>query len=133
MASVATIPPSATSAEELTERILAEGSISLSAAARLLGSHRQGRPTHPSTISRWAQRGYRLPGGQTVRLEAVRVCGKLVTSRPAVIRFIAAQQPASTRESVPPVRTPAQRQQAAEAAARSPEGSRTGVHRQPIN
>ena len=80
-------------ATEWVGRILTEGPLGMSAAARLLGTFRDGKPTHPSTLVRWHHRGVTLPDGRTVRLEAVRINGRLVTSRAAVIRFVAAQQP----------------------------------------
>lgn len=61
----------------------------------------------------------RTPGG-VVRLEAIRVGGRWLMSRGAVARFVAALTAASSpthTSNDPPVRTPAQRQRAAERAA----------------
>lgn len=88
-----------TSVAELVNRIITEGPIGMSAAARLLGEFRAGKATHPSTVSRWASVGVQLSSGQTVRLEAVRISGRLMTSRAAIIRFVAAQN--GTDESNP--------------------------------
>ncbi len=98
-------------------RLLDEGLIGTSAAARLLGSFKNERPVHPSTLARWAQRGVRTPDGRIVRLESARIGGKLVTSRAAIIRFIAAQN----EQFFPPTtttRSPSERQRASEAAVR---------------
>src|SRR5262245_7138030 len=80
-------------AAELADRLLREGLASMPALARLLGQLKGGRPVHPSTPYRWATRGVRLPDGSRLRLEAVVLCGKPVSSRAALLRFIAAQQP----------------------------------------
>jgi hypothetical protein len=96
--------------DHLVDRILTEGPIGLSPAARLCGTYRAGRNVHPSTLSRWHYHGCPLPDGSVVRLEAVRVAGKLMTSRQALIRFIEAQQP----------QTPAQGESPAAGAVRSP-------------
>lgn len=79
--------------QDLIDRILSEGPVGMAAAARLYGTFRQDRPTHPSTPTRHALQGVRLPDGRVVRLETVRIAGRLVTSRAAVIRFLVAQQP----------------------------------------
>lgn len=77
---------------DAVDRILSEGALGMSAAARLLGTFREGRPTHPSTVARWHRDGVTLADGRVIRLEAIRVNGRLVTSRGAIVRFIAAQQ-----------------------------------------
>jgi len=100
----------------LIERIISEGSIGMSETARLLGSFRGGRPTHPSTPTRWCMDGVKLPDGSTLRLEHFRQAGRLMTSRAAVLRFLAAQQDNAVAESAAQPRTPAQRKRAADAA-----------------
>jgi hypothetical protein len=72
-------------------RLLREGLISTSAAARLLAV-KHGKPVHASTISRWANEGVRLPGGRVVRLEAIRLGGRVRTTEAAVHRFVCHQQ-----------------------------------------
>jgi hypothetical protein len=68
----------------LVDRILSEGPIGMSAAAKLYGTFRNGRPTHPSTPIRHHLRGVTLSDGRVVRLDAVRISGRLMTSRAAV-------------------------------------------------
>lgn len=77
---------------DAVNRILSEGALGMSAAARLLGTFRDGRPTHPSTVARWHRDGVTLADGRVIRLEAIRLNGRLVTSRAAIVRFVAAQQ-----------------------------------------
>lgn len=77
--------------DELVERLTREGFIGMREVARDL--YPSG--THYGTPTRHATRGARLANGTVVRLEAIRVGGKLLTSRAAVLRFFAAQnQPA---------------------------------------
>jgi hypothetical protein len=107
-----------TKLDEIVDRLLSEGLIGMSAAARLYGTFRGGRPTHSCTPTRHHLHGVRLPDGTVVRLEAIRIAGRLMTSRAAIARFFLAQQP-----SVPPgksgsARSPATRHRAAELAAK---------------
>ena len=74
------------------EQVLSEGPIGAAEAARLLGTFRGGRRTHPSTITRWMLSGIRLADGRNLRLEHIRVSNRLMTSRAAVVRFLAEQQ-----------------------------------------
>lgn len=76
----------------LIDRILQEGPIGLSTGGRLLGSLRDGKPVHPATLSRWIGQGIRLADGTRLRLEAITIGSKWVTSRAALIRFIEKQQ-----------------------------------------
>lgn len=62
--------------------LLLEDLVPLSAAARLLPRRRSGRPTHTSTLFRWASEGLR-----GVKLEVVQVGGTRCTSREALARF----------------------------------------------
>jgi hypothetical protein len=103
----------------LVETILAEGPIGMTGAARLYGSFRSGRPTHPSTPTRHHLHGVRLPCGAIIRLEAVRIGGRLMTSKAAVTRFIIAQQAGAHKEAVPIGQpTPSARNSAAASASR---------------
>lgn len=80
--------------------IATEHLLTMAQAARLRPGSRQGRPTHPSTIVRYIQRGIR---GH--RLEAVRLGGTLYTSREALQRF-AERLTAAAPTTVPPASRP---------------------------
>lgn len=64
--------------------LLSETVITLTEAATLLPRRRAGRPTHASTLFRWAN-----PGLRGVRLEVMQVGGTKCTSREALARFFA--------------------------------------------
>ena len=64
--------------------------MSLSAAGRLFPGHRGGKCVDPSTVFRWVTKGLRTPARRVVKLEAVRVGGRWITSNGAVARFVAA-------------------------------------------
>ena len=86
------------------DRLINEGLIGMSQAARLFGTFRAGRPTHPSTVSRYCISGTRLGDGTFVRLEHVRMPGgRLATSRPAILRYLACLQAGVPRAENPPV------------------------------
>jgi hypothetical protein len=83
--------------------------VSLTAAGLLLPAHRgPGRVGGP-TVFRWITRGVRAVDGRVVRLEAVRVGSRWLTSTAAIQRFSAAlsapattpMPPAPTRPSRP--------------------------------
>jgi hypothetical protein len=96
-----------------------EALISLPEAARLMPPGRRNRPVNLSTILRWVLDGVRLPSGGTVRLQAVRMGGRWLTSKEALQRFADAQTPrldGRPEETAP--RPPAARQRASERAAR---------------
>jgi hypothetical protein len=95
----------------------AESALSLSQAARLLPPSRRGRPATLSCLLRWVLDGVRTPDGRRVRLEAVRLGGRWLTSREALQRFAEAQTPALDSDIGPTYRTPAARQRASERAA----------------
>jgi hypothetical protein len=96
-----------------------ESPIPLNAAAKLIPPARNGKRTHLSTILRWITRGAKAPSGERVRLEAVRIGGRWMTSRQALQRFAERLTPRldTTAASTTP-RTPGQRQRAAERAER---------------
>ena len=74
-----------------------------------------GKKTHLSTILRWILTGIKSPDGSRVRLEAVRLGGKWVTTRPAVQRFVEKLTPALDRGR-PSGRSSAARQRATDRA-----------------
>lgn len=100
--------------------------LSLGQVARLIPPMR-GRKTHVSTIGRWIVDGTRTPGGEVVRLEAVRLGGRWLTTREALARYMDALtgMMAGTGGDVPPPRSPARRRRASERAAQ--ELARQGV------
>ena len=76
---------------------LDEELLSLSAAARLFPPMRGNRPVAPQTVWRWYRDGIKLPNG-VLKLAALRIGGRLLTSKQAVERFITAQ---NSTETVP--------------------------------
>jgi hypothetical protein len=104
-------------AVEMAEKLMSEGLIGMAEAARHMGTRREGRDCHPSTISRWANNGVKLADGTVVKLEFVRLGERLLTSRPALARFIARQQnPNNIPLSQLNLRSPANRRKALDAA-----------------
>jgi hypothetical protein len=97
------------SVSEHVNRILSEGAIGASEAALQMGVFRSRRGTHPSTIVRWMVDGIRLSDGRTLKLEHIRVSNRLMTSRAALIRFLAAQQEPCPAPTIGPPRSPAER------------------------
>jgi hypothetical protein len=92
---VAIETPQRITSTDLVKRLMTEGLIGMSAAARRLGTFRDGKPTHPSTITRWCVVGVSLDDGTKLKLEHVRMGGRngrLCTSEAALVRFIEAQQ-----------------------------------------
>lgn len=90
---------------ELTKQLMTEGLISMKEAAKMFGSCRSGAGTHPATVTRKCLQGDRLPDGTRLKLEHVRVANRLMTSRDAVLRHIAALtagcEPAPAQPPVP--------------------------------
>jgi hypothetical protein len=85
------VPVSISAQSNTIARLIEEGTIGMTQAAKLMGTFRNGKPTCSTTITRWAQKGVRLSNGRIVKLEAYRLNGRLCTSRSAIIRFILAQ------------------------------------------
>ena len=54
--------------------------INLKQAAKSLPPGRSGRPAHVATLARWITSGSRGPNGETVRLRAIRMGGRWLTS-----------------------------------------------------
>src|SRR5947209_1904698 len=93
-----------------------ETTISLSQAARLLPPGRRGRPVTLSCVLRWVLDGVKLPSGEVVRLEAVRLGGRWITSVEALERFADRQTPRLGDASTKSFRTPVPRSRAAQRA-----------------
>ena len=100
----------------ISAEVLNGAALSLSQAAHRFPPFRENKPVAPSTVFRWIASGVRLPDGSRVRLEAVRLGGRWLTSGPAIERFIARQTPNLNDDPSPTPRTARQRQRAAEAA-----------------
>jgi hypothetical protein len=94
-----------------------ETSLSLAQAARLLPTGRGGRPVTLSCLLRWVLRGARSPSGEIVRLGAVRLGGRWITSREALQRFADALTPKLNDAEAKP-RTQAARERASDRAGR---------------
>jgi hypothetical protein len=107
----------------IATEILAGSGLSLSQAARRFPPFREGKPCAPSTIFRWITAGVRLPDGRRVRLEAVRLGGRWLTSTQAIERFIARQTPRIDTDPTLAPRTSSHRQRAAERAGRELEAT----------
>jgi hypothetical protein len=95
-----------------------EALLPLTRAAALVPPARSGRKTHLSTLLRWILQGSRGPDGAVVRLEAVRLGGRWVTSREALQRFAERLTPRLDADPAPVPRSPARRQRESERAAR---------------
>jgi hypothetical protein len=98
--------------------LTAETPIPLQDACRLIPPARNGKRCHLSTVLRWILAGARGPSGERVRLEAVRLGDRWLTSREALQRFSERLTPCLDSPASPPPRTPTQRRRASERAAR---------------
>jgi hypothetical protein len=105
--------------------ILSESVLSLVEAARVTPPARGGKRCHVSTILRWVLTGARGPAGELVRLEAVRLGSRWLTSREALQRFSERLTPVLDGDRAPAPRTPTQRRRAAQRAERELE--RAGI------
>jgi hypothetical protein len=94
-----------------------EAPIPLSEAAKLIPPARQGKRTHLSTLLRWILRGARNLAGEVVRLEAIRLGSRWMTSREALQRFAERLTPRTDAHAPPAPRTPTARRRASERAA----------------
>jgi hypothetical protein len=70
-----------------------EALINLAEASKFFPPGRSGRPVSPSCLWRWVHKGVKLPDGATVKLEALRLGARWVTTMEAVQRFLMAQTP----------------------------------------
>jgi hypothetical protein len=112
------MPSKAELADEARDLLTELPLLTLTEAAKLFPRRRQGKPCAFTTVLRYATAGVRTRSGHVVYLEVERCGGGLVTSGPAVQRFIRAQRDDSlpSREAYTPQRTPLKRQAASEAA-----------------
>jgi hypothetical protein len=91
--------------------LLNEAIISIHEAAGQIPGRRPGKKLSFTTLWRWIIKGIRTGDGQVIRLEAVRLGARWVTSREAIIRFSAKLTPPT--DAPPATRTPASRQRGA--------------------
>ena len=84
------------------------------AAGRSIPGYRSNPTTNSATVFRWITKGTRVANGRLIKLEAVRVGARWLTSRGAVARFVSALTAAANPDATPtsPVRTPAARRKA---------------------
>jgi hypothetical protein len=112
-------PTPAPSVSPLLGEIAAGQGISFPELARRFPAARGRGRLNPATAYRWALDGIALPDGGRLRLEAVRLGGRYLTTEAALLRFIAAQQAAVGAreiEAASRTATPNQRRRAAEQA-----------------
>jgi hypothetical protein len=100
-------------------RLLYETLIALCEAARRLPPGRGGRPVSFSCVLRWITHGIPGADGQRVKLEAIRVGGRWLTSEEALARWAERLTPRLDSEPAPAPRTPAQRRRASERAGKN--------------
>jgi hypothetical protein len=96
--------------------LTAETPVPLKDACRLIPPGRQGKKTHLSTLLRWILQGARSPSGERVKLDAVRLGSRWMTSREALQRFAERLTPQLNDPPAPAPRTPIARCRAAEQA-----------------
>ena len=70
------------------KHLLFESLISFGQAAKLVPPYRGTKPNaNPSTLFRWAYTGVKLPNGERLKLEAIRLGNRWLTSKEALQRF----------------------------------------------
>jgi hypothetical protein len=94
-----------------------EKPLPLADACQLVPPARRGKKTHLSTMLRWILTGAKSPSGELVKLEALRLGNRWVTSREALQRFAERLTPSTDSLAQAAPRTPAARQRASEKAA----------------
>jgi hypothetical protein len=98
-----------------TSSLIGEKLLSLNQAARKLPPGRRDRPVSLSCVLRWVLDGAPAPDGSRVKLEAVRLGGRWLTSIEALGRFADALTPRQSKP-IPKGRTPKQRERGTEGA-----------------
>jgi len=98
--------------------LTAESTLSLSQAADLLPPGRGGARPTLGCVLRCVLKGAKSPSGELVRLEAIRLGGRWLTSREALQRFAERLTPLLDGEPLASPRTLNQRRRASERAAR---------------
>jgi hypothetical protein len=109
------------------QSVLFETTLGLVEAAQFLPRGRNSSRPHLSTLLRWILTGAKSPTGEVVRLEAVRLGSKWITSREALARFAERLTPSladiAAEQRAP--RSPSARQRASQRAAKELE--RVGI------
>lgn len=100
--------------------------LSLSEAAKMFPG-RGGRPLNPATLTRWAINGVKLPSGERLRLRAKRIGSRWLTVAEWMHEFIESHTAAFVGESQVAMRSPTERNHAADLA--GAELARMGVNR----
>ena len=93
--------------------------LGMGATGRLFPAFRGKGKVNPATVWRWVMKGQKTSCGAVVKLEAVRVGGRWLTSRSAVARFVTVLTEFAEPEPLPPQqrhRSPAERRRAIERA-----------------
>ena len=101
----------------IRDEIVAGHGEQLSRACRRFPPHRQGKSVTLSCLVRWITSGVRGPNGQRIRLEAVRLAGRWITTPQAILRFLEAQTPKLDNNAQPTQRGPAKRNRDSDRAA----------------
>jgi hypothetical protein len=104
----------------ILEEINSGDGLSLAQAGKRFPAHRGQGALNPSTVFRWVTNGVRTKDGRSVKLEAILVGGRWLTSRAAVSRFIATLTNAAIQSpitSVASVRSPGHRERTSHQAA----------------
>jgi hypothetical protein len=99
--------------------ITSEDTLTLTQACALLPRGRNGAKPHLSTLIRWITRGAPGPDGRRVKLAAVRIGAKWITSRAALQEFATALTPLLDNEESPLPVTVKRRSKANERTART--------------
>lgn len=97
--------------------LASETLLTLNQTAKRLPCGRQGRPMHMSAVLRWIISGLPGPNGRRVRLEALRVGGRWVSSEEALQRFAQRLTPRLEDDTTLSPRTASQRERASARAA----------------
>lgn len=100
---------------QILNEVEAGEGITLARAAKLIPGA-SGKHANPSTLFRWTVSGARAVDGERVKLEFLRVGGRIVTTQAAVRRFMLALTNGTTTAPTPAPRSPAQRRRAVEKA-----------------
>ena len=69
--------------------VFSETMLSITEVSDQFPGREPGTRLNPNTVRRWIRHGARASDGSTVKLEAVRLGSRLITSREALGRFLA--------------------------------------------